>query len=76
MNPNSEAREREARAFFSWFSKGIKPFHIGTHTTVGCLETVSVCLCVSQHFFRPRLSTALNLHGTKEGQSRRILRMH
>ena len=68
----------QRRAIFNWFSKGKKPFHIGSYTRAGCLERLSlfvsvcvyvcvsqVCVCVSQHFFRPRLSTALNVHGTK-----------
>ena len=64
----NEAREaRSAEPFFLGFPGEKKPFHIGLHTRVGCLERLSLCayVCGSQHFFRPRLSTALNVHGTK-----------
>ena len=69
---HSEAREaRSAEPFFSWVSKGHKPLLVGLYTRVGCLERLSlfvrVCVyvCVSQRSFRPRLSTAINVHGTK-----------
>ena len=68
FNVYSEAREaRSAEPFLFFQGKN----HIGSHTRVGCLERLSmfVCVCVyvcvSQHFFRPRLSTALNVHGSK-----------
>ena len=51
--------------------QGKKPLLVGLYTRVGCLERLSlfvrVCVyvCVSQRSFRPRLSTAINVHGTK-----------
>ena len=65
------AKRAALSLFFHGFPREKKPPHIGSHTRVGCLERLSlfVCVCVhacvSQRVFRPRLSTALNVHGTK-----------
>ena len=66
----TEVREREARYFFSWFSKEKKSsswyesrvprnHHFSIYACHCC---VTVSSCVIQHCFRPRSSTALNAH--------------
>ena len=63
--------KQDALSHFSWFPKRKKPLHIGSHTRVGCLERLSLFVCVCVYvlqvdiLFSPRLSTALNVHGTK-----------
>ena len=74
---NIDAREGE-RLFFLLVSKEIKPLHIGSHTRVGCL-VLSVSVGVCHHdstFFRPRLTTALNAHGTNSSPGGLCARTH
>ena len=60
------------------FPKGKSLFE-ASRTRVGCLVhsfSVGVCVavssCVSQHFFRAHLSTALNAHGTNASRAGRL----
>ena len=74
----NEARER-SEPFCSWFSKEKKPLPNGSDTRVGCLAlgfSVPVCMCVIQHCFGSRLTTALDAHITNSSPGGHCARTH
>ena len=59
---------RRASHFFHRFTRKKGFFITGSYERIIACLVFSFsfkCVCVIQHFFRPRLSTALNAHGTK-----------
>ena len=73
----NEARERKARAFF-WRgggSKGKRPLLDGSHEREVPFFSFYLVYVV-EHFFRPRLFTALNAHGTNASPSGLCPRTH